>query len=55
MKKKLVFTRQIGGSKAGRLIKSSYGKEKREEVASNAFRNVSIPSKYTTTFVERGR
>lgn len=45
----LTFQRQIGGNKGGRLIRSSVAK------TSKGRRNVSIPSKYTTTFVEKGR
>jgi hypothetical protein len=45
----LTFQRQIGGNKGGRLVKSSISKTK------TGRRNVSIPSKYTTTFIEKGR
>lgn len=45
----LTFQRQIGGNKGGRLIRSSVAK------TTEGRRNVSIPSKYTTTFVEKGR
>ena len=45
----LTFQRQIGGNKGGRLVRSSIAKSK------SGKRSVSIPSKYTTTFIEKGR
>lgn len=45
----LTFQRQIGGNKGGRLVRSSIAK------SSSGRRQVSIPSKYTTTFIEKGR
>lgn len=45
----LTFQRQIGGNKGGRLVRSSIAKSNTKK------RDVSIPSKYTTTFIEKGR
>ncbi len=45
----LVFQRQIGGNKGGALKKKAISK------AGANRKNASIPSKYTTAFIERGR
>jgi hypothetical protein len=45
----LIFQRQIGGNKGGNISKNNMSKVQKTR------KNVSIPSKYTTAFVERGR